>query len=274
MDHYLQELTFGDLYMRHAVDYAPDDSCPQMHIHNRCEIFCFVSGKAEYLVESSRYPLESGSLLIMRPAEAHIARILSGKPYERYTINFPLSAADGIDPKRALMKPFLDRPLGAGNLYLPSELNGISAENSFHQIFSCKDDYAAEVETRIRLFSILNAISAAYLKREILDFAPAQNISGQILSYIAEHLFDELSIPMLADHFFVSPSQFTRIFKNATGASPWKYITLKRLTAAKEKICSGMPASKACIDCGFGDYSAFYRAHKKFFGTAPKYDHQ
>lgn len=274
MDHYLKEFTFGELYLRHAIDYAPDASRPEMHLHNGCEIFCFVSGKAEYLVESARYPLEAGSLLIMRPAESHIVRILGSKRYERYTVNFPLSAADAVDPERVLMKPFLDRPLGAGNLYLPSELGGVSAVRSFERIFSRGDDYAAEVEARIRLLSILDAISAAYQRRADSDLLPAQNLSGQILSYITEHLFDELSIPMLAERFFVSRSQFSRIFKNAAGVSPWEYITLKRLTAAREKIHSGVPASKACVDCGFGDYSAFYRAHKKLFGTAPKYEHK
>lgn len=272
MKNYLREFKFNDLYLRHAIDYAPDSKWFEMHMHNICEIFCFISGKAEYLVESSRYPLERGSLLIMRPAESHIVKILGSRQYERYTINFPLSAADAIDPERMLMKPFLNRPSGTGNLYPTSELEGISAEASFKRIFSCNDDYTTGLEAQIHFLAILDAINAAYLKREESDFAPDQTLSGQILTYIAEHLFDELSIPMLAERFFMSRSQFNRIFKNATGASPWEYITLKRLIAAKEEIHSGISASKACTDCGFGDYSAFYRAYCKHFGTAPKND--
>lgn len=70
---------------------------------------------------------------------------------------------------------------------------------------------------------------------------------------------------MLAERFFISTAQFNRIFKKATGSSPWEYITLKRLTAAKEKIRSGTQVTKACIDCGFGEYSVFYRAYVKYF---------
>lgn len=44
-NHYLQEFTFNNIYVRHAVNYRPDDNCCVMHIHSRCEIFYFVSGE-------------------------------------------------------------------------------------------------------------------------------------------------------------------------------------------------------------------------------------
>lgn len=268
----LQELTYNNIYVRHAVDYEPDDSCFKMHIHDRCEMFCFISGDAECLVEGSKYPLERGSLLIMRPAESHRIKILSGRRYERYAVNFPLSVADGIDPERVLMTPFLDRPLGIGNLYRPSEFDRNSIENYFKQIYSSTDNYIADLEIQLCLFSALDSVRKAYLKREAYEYAPASTLSGQILAYINEHIFEDLSVTSLAKHFFISQSQFNRIFKGAAGTSPWEYITLKRLTSAKEKIYSGIPVTKACTECGFGDYSAFYRAYVKHFGCSPKLD--
>lgn len=272
MEDFLQEFTFKDIYVRHAVDYEPDNGYFNMHIHGRCEMFCFISGDAECLVEGSKYPLERGSLLIMRPAESHSAKMLSGRQYERYTVNFPLSAADAIDPERILMTPFLDRPLGMGNLYLPSEFDGTSIESYFKQICSCTDKYTSDMEIQLCLFSMLDSVRKAYLKRGTSEYAPAQTLSGQILAYINEHLFDELSITILAKHFFISQSQLNRIFRNSTGTSPWEYVTLKRLTAAKEKIRSGVSVTKACVECGFGDYSVFYRAYVKYFGRSPKQD--
>ncbi len=271
-NHYLQEFTFNNIYVRHAVNYRPDDNCCVMHIHSRCEIFYFVSGRAEYLVEGSRYPLEPGSVVIMRPAEVHRSKILKDTLYERYTINFPLSAADSIDPERRLMRPFLDRPLGVGNLYIASEFEGVPLEKYFKRICECHDKYTTELEIQLCLFSILDAIRASHLKRKDSGYAATPTRAEQILTYINEHLFDELSIPMLAERFFISTAQFNRIFKKATGSSPWEYITLKRLTAAKEKIRSGTQVTKACIDCGFGEYSVFYRAYVKYFGCSPKED--
>ena len=120
----LEEFNTEELYVRYAVDEAPDDRDFTMHIHDKCEIYCFVSGNAEYLVEGARYPLKTGSVLIMRPAESHRARILGNEKYERYAVNFSFAATDILDPRRILMKPFLDRPLGRGNLYSARELGG------------------------------------------------------------------------------------------------------------------------------------------------------
>lgn len=272
MENHLQEFTFNNIHIRHAIDCKPDDSTCEMHIHTRCEIFYFVSGRVEYLVEGSEYPLERGSVMIMRPAEAHRPKILADKLYERYTINFPLSAADSIDPERIFMKPFLDRPLGTGNLYLSSEFDGISIEKCFKQICSCNDKYTAAVKIQLFLMSILDAIRTAHISRNGSECPVEQTRAMHILKYINEHLYEKISVSMLAEHFYISTSQFNRIFRNATGSSPWEYITLKRLTAAKEKISSGTHITKACEECGFDDYSVFYRAYVKYFGRSPKQD--
>ena len=50
-------------------------------MHDRCEAYLFISGNAQYLVEGSVYPLERGSLLIMRPGEAHCVRFLGETLY-------------------------------------------------------------------------------------------------------------------------------------------------------------------------------------------------
>ena len=71
----LDEYYFDNIYIRHAVDEHPDDRDFTMHVHEQCEIYFFVSGNAEYLVEGSVHPLSEKSLLIMRPSEAHKARI-------------------------------------------------------------------------------------------------------------------------------------------------------------------------------------------------------
>ncbi len=116
MDH-LKEIDRDGLYIRYAISDRPDNKDVDFHIHDRCEVFFFVSGNAQYLVEGSVYPLEKGSLLIMRPGEAHCIHFLSGERYERYAVNFPISLFDSFDTDRRLMLPYMERPLGRQNLY-------------------------------------------------------------------------------------------------------------------------------------------------------------
>ena len=41
---------------------------------------------------------------------------------------------------------------------------------------------------------------------------------------------------------------------------------------ARRLILAGMPATRAAAECGFRDYSAFYRAYQKQFHHAPSDD--
>lgn len=267
----LEEFNSKDLYVRYAVSNTPNDKDFTMHIHEQCEIYCFVSGKAEYLVEGARYPLKSGSVLIMRPAESHRAKILDNEKYERYAVNFSFAATDVIDPRRILMKPFLDRPLGRGNLYSAREL-GSETIHLFEEMIDDSDGYERRLKISTRLFLLLEMLYKAYLRRATDKYAPPTELSEQIVAYVNAHLFDKLSISLLAERFFLSTSQLGRIFRRATGTSPWEYITIKRLTAAREKMRCGESASSAAESTGFDDYSSFYRAYVKRFGCPPKND--
>ena len=93
----------------------------------------------------------------------------------------------------------------------------------------------------------------------------SQTISERAIKYVNKHLFEEITVCSIADHFNLSTSQLTRIFKNNVGSSPWEYILRKRLTAAKEMISNGKTSQDACFECGFSDYSSFYRAYAKYF---------
>lgn len=82
-------------------------------------------------------------------------------------------------------------------------------------------------------------------------------------------LCEEITVERLAEHFFLSASQFTRLFKEATGAAPLAYITAKRLVRARELLQSGESAKRVAEVCGFNDYSVFYKAYVKHFGEKP-----
>lgn len=264
----LNEYSFQNIYIRHAIDDSPDDRDFTMHIHEQCEIYFFVSGGVEYLVEGSKYPLDENSLMIMRPSESHKARISEGLRYERYAVNFPLAFAEAIDPEGSLTKAFTSRPLGKSNMFTSAEMDMKLVRKLFSEMCSENNDYSRQLTIRTHLLILLDMINRAFTERKSVGHKPV-SIAERIVIYVNNHLFEDISVPKLAGHFYLSPSQFSRVFRQATGASPWDYITRKRLTAAKEMIGSGSSAQKASESCGFGDYSSFYRAYTKYFGCAP-----
>lgn len=100
----------------------------------------------------------------------------------------------------------------------------------------------------------------------------AQPLAAQLTTYINDHLYADISLDTLCQLFFLSRSQINRVFTRATGTSIWRYVTIKRLLAARAMIRNHEPAGSVCVRCGFSDYSAFYRAYKARFGCSPAED--
>ena len=260
----LNEYTTEDIYIRHAVDELPDGNVFNFHVHDKCEIYYFISGNAEYLVEGSVYPLSKGSLLIMRPGESHCIRILGSEKYERFALNFPLNLFYTLDPKKSLTKIFTERKLGNDNMFIIHGLRDIFDE-MFNEML---DNYERRLKIllgMLKILELLNSDAALRFKTDHINYS----YEAKILRYVNEHLLDNISVDMLSEHFSLSRSQFGRIFKKASGTSPWDYILAKRLLAAKNMISEGLTAKEAAINCGFEDYSVFYRAFVKKFGHSP-----
>ena len=87
----------SELRLRHAIDEKPNKNDFTMHVHEHYEIYLFISGNAKYIVEGSVYPLEPGTIIIIRPTEIHKAEIVGEDLYERYSINFSTSFLDKIE---------------------------------------------------------------------------------------------------------------------------------------------------------------------------------
>ncbi len=90
----------------------------------------------------------------------------------------------------------------------------------------------------------------------------------RLISYINSHL-QTVSVKNLASNFKVSTTYIYKVLKKTMGVSPKEYITNKRLSYAKFLIDNGETAWNTAFQCGYNDYSSFYRAYCKFFNTTP-----
>ena len=92
----------------------------------------------------------------------------------------------------------------------------------------------------------------------------------RVLSYINENLAQNLSLEVLSEHFYISASYLSAIFKEITGYSVNNYIINKRILHAAELLKQNRSVSEVSESCGFNNYSHFIRTFKKFNGVSPK----
>lgn len=259
----------NDLYSHHTVDLQPDPEDFTMHAHDWMEIYYFISGSGTYLVEGNQYPIHPHDILILRPAETHKLSIDPSEPYERIAIHFSPSLLEPLDPEQRLLKPFLERPLGQQNYY-PAENDPSGHLRTAFSDFNFEHVPDIRLNLLARLLLFLTALCGEF--EQSTHPVPAQGLQSMVVAYVNEHLFEPISLQSVADHFYRSRSQISRIFQQATGSPLWEYVTIKRLLAARAMIQRGEPAGEACLACGFSDYSSFYRAYRARFQHSPRED--
>ncbi|MDF2566840.1 MAG: helix-turn-helix protein [Oscillospiraceae bacterium] len=266
----LSQFVADGLYFHHAKDNKPDADHYHMHAHEHYEVFFFIAGKGVYMVEGSEYTLEPGCILIMRPAETHRLLIDPTRPYERLVIEFSESIIKPIDPNYLLLNAYNNRDLGKNNKYtrrdFPHTLSDYITDICIYQL---PHDYM-RFNVVTTLINLLNHINFAFeMKIDESVSIHSSDISKELVEYINNHLFEDLNLSNLCNHFFLSDSHLGRLFKAATGSSIAKYISIKRLLEARKRISEGLPPTVAAIECGYNDYSSFYRAYVKRFGVSP-----
>ncbi len=91
-----------------------------------------------------------------------------------------------------------------------------------------------------------------------------------VLNYIHEHLADDLGSAMLADHAGVSLAHFRRIFDDAMGMPPHRYVVNARLEQARKLLTqTTLPIAHIADECGFSSQSHFTAAFKTAHAATP-----
>lgn len=268
-----QELEMSSPYVDTHRDVSFSNAHIQLHSHTFYELlYCSNSCGAEYLVGSERFRLQRGDLIFVPPGISHRPLLPEqmAEPYTRYVLWL---SQEFMDRYAALFPyPFTDKQHRASMLRTagtPWEDLGELFRAGVREAEQRRDGWQAAVigNTMVLLTQIKRATdqpSARALtaeKPELLD---------RIMAYVEENFSRNFTIAELAAHFFVSSSTVSHLFRQKLGVSFGRYVTQRRLIAAKTMIGQGMLLEDVSIRSGFGDYSVFYRAFKQEFGISPR----
>ena len=251
--------TTDRIFFKHERSPKLQPNTYAAHTHNAYELIYFLEGDATHVIEDRTYKLKKGDLVLIRPGHYHFIRIDSTSDYERYDLLF--------DPLRHRVPSvgFMEEDIEVVNIAENAVATDIFRKCDLYYRHCDKDTFSDIVAHLLcELFYSISLFSKT--PKSSVRLSPL--LSGA-LQYINGHLCEIVHTREIAVHLFVSESYLIRLFGRELHQTPKKYMTEKRLLLAQRYLQSGEAATAVAVQCGFADYTSFYRNYKAYFGYAP-----
>lgn len=253
---------YCDLCYSHKVDNpARQLSTFADHYHTVYELNFFISGDAEFLIEDKIYPLKPGDLIIVQPGQHHNVRMLSPAKYERYVLRF----SEYLIPSDILAK--FSRRSGCfhvGDTVIPS----LFSRFDYHVENIGDDRETLKMLFRCVLTEIL-VYFASVGGKEGTAVSLLKGDMAVVLDYINKNLERPLCLEDICREFHYSKSYICHEFSVNMGVPIIQYVRTKKIMYANALIRSGKSPTEVAMQCGYSDYSTFYRMYKKIMGKPP-----
>ncbi len=233
------------------------------HTHETYVIGTVLSGKNVYNISGTKVTALPGQLCFVNPGEVHDAVPQDGG----YTYRM-------IYPRVSLIKAIIEQATGKpagtpqfhGRVVQDAELaarylRAHAALETGHEILGADEALTSVLLDMVdRYAGGLRAAGTG--TREPLAVRRAKD-------YLAGHVEEQVNLETLARAAGLSPFHLIRVFRKATGMTPYNWFLDHRVHLACDLLRGGMSATHVAAQCGFFDQSHLTRAFKSRLGVTP-----
>lgn len=242
----------------------------EFHAHDFLELYYFLDGSVTYYIEDQVYDLCPGDLLIIPAGKMHRPVIANEHAaYERMVLWITPQYLQSIDSLAGDLQKNLQK-VGEHGYCVPFR----GDETVFVTALLKKLLYMQKNDTDPKFCAgaVELYLWTIFRSYGVIDTTHRNEtqVIPQVIRYITEHFSEPLTLEDIAAEFFVSKSYLNRHFKAYTNSTVYAYIMALRLTHARRMLREGIPAVEAGRECGFSDYSTFYKAFKTQIGLSPQ----
>lgn len=233
------------------------------HCHSRYEVYCFLSGLADFRVEGLSCPLQTGSVVLVDSSRFHSVQAMAalGQPYRRAVLHF---SAQALHPGEEFLLGLFRRP---EIIYPSAWQNGL--EPAFQALEAAADlpQNVKEIAFHTRLMGVLVDLYA--MSGHAVPIHAGEGRVHEVLAYLNANLTAPITLEALAEKFYFSRNGLARAFRRATGTTVADYMMYKRMALARVLLRAGHPAGVVAGECGYTEYSTFYRNYCRVYGRTP-----
>lgn len=253
-----------DFSFCHTLTKPSDRSSLFLHDHESFELFWFLDGDVDYIVEGNVYPLKPYEMIIIPPRVLHRAVQKSPVRYERMILNINQNFFDRYHCSQYKKALYRTNPkIDADQVFASGLSQLLERIKKYTKNFS-ESSLPVLLAVALEALHILNGIDDNSTEEG------SENNIQKIILYINQHFTEKFSLDHLAETIYLSKGHMCRSFKKATGYTLSSYMNHVRINHVKELYQNGMSLSEASMKSGFGSYVHFYKAFCKENGVAPR----
>ncbi len=251
----------------HNKNETPYISVP--HFHSQYEIYYNISGAKGFMLDGKIYECFGHELIIVPEILAHKVIVKKNVSYERCIVNIDKSVFDNIEKIYKNDNIFGELKYNIGMVRL-SDLEHEKYMSLIKEYISLEKS-GNEMLMLGEFMNIIAYITEIFHNHQKSTFMSENQISHtDRIIYIVEISFKDICVSDIASKMYMNEDYLNRLFKEETGITLKKYLTIRKLAEAKKHLYLKKSVKEACALSGFGDYSNFLRTFKKYEGYTPK----
>lgn len=273
----MEEIGYDNGRETFSVSYrkAKSHHMQMNHFHSTYEIFHLMAGKRTFFIKDRTLVVDEGYMIIIAPNVLHRTTDAQETGYERLVINIhgdELAWANGISPD--FIQPLFAQDYLIIKCPLQDRLAiGEISQGIIKEIRERRPGFELSAQTLVLQLIIAGCRQRLHSSAEPSGApSPAHERILEVVRFINSQYMQDLSLPMVAEKFYVSSYYLSRFFKEATGFTFVEYLNSVRVKEAKQLLeQSSLKASLIARKVGFGSITHFGRVFKQVTGHAPLY---
>lgn len=255
--------------------HEPYFEMSKAHFHPFYEIYYLISGKRRFFVSDTVYELDPGNILLIRKGELHRTTYVSSETHERFAINFSGSLIEPLiaDTSHEIISGLFENPYlmihASRRDYVEDLLQKLVQESTHPDEFSHHMIQGHLAELLVFLIRYQKAFEIPEVTASFHNPELASTIQAAA-KYIRKHYAGTITLEAMAAKAHMSPSYFSKKFREVTSFGFKEYLIRIRLAeSCKYLLETSDSITDIALSCGFNDSNYFGDLFRKMKGVSP-----